>query len=150
MNKIYTIGIILICFFASTAMQAQDRPGREKIKALKVAFITERLNLSTEEAQQFWPIYNNHEQDIENIKRKERTEFRQRFANFDALSDSDAQDLLNSLIALEKEKHRLNVTFIERMSSVISARKTMLLIKAEEDFKKRLLREMQERRNKRN
>lgn len=150
MNKIITIGIAVFCLVTTTAVSAQGGPGREKIKALKVAFITERLNLSTEEAQQFWPRYNDHEKAIENIKRKERTEIRERFGSFDALSDREAQQLLTALIDLEDEKHKLNVRFMQEMSSVISARKTMLLIKAEEDFKRRLLREMQARRKNRN
>ena len=146
MNNLRTIGITLICLVATTVLFAQGNPGREKIKSLKIAFITERLNLSSDEAQRFWPLYNDHEADIEGIKRKERTEIRQRFGNFDTLSDREAQELLNALISLEKEKHSLNVSFMERMSGVIGARKTMLLVKAEEDFKRRLLREMQERR----
>ncbi|MCB0665633.1 MAG: hypothetical protein KDC80_07420, partial [Saprospiraceae bacterium] len=37
---------------------AQERPVQERIEAQRVAFITQRVNLSPEEAQQFWPIYN--------------------------------------------------------------------------------------------
>ena len=147
MNNLRTIGLGILCLIATNILVAQGNPGREKIKSLKIAFITERLNLSTEEAQQFWPLYNDHENAIDGIKRKERIEIRQRFGNFDALSDREAEDLLTALIALEKEKHSLNILFMERMSTVIGARKTMLLVKAEEDFKRRLLREMKERRN---
>ncbi len=145
MNKLLIIGMCIICLFSAPGALAQGNPGREKIKSLKIAFITERLNLTTAEAQQFWPIYNDHEAGIEGIKRKENIEIRQRFGNFDALSDREASDLLDALIGLEKEKHQLNVNFMERVSGVLGARKTMLLIKAEEDFKRRLLREMQAR-----
>jgi hypothetical protein len=42
-------------------------------------------------------------------------------------------------MALQKEKHNAEQDFITKIRTVISAKKTLLLIKAEEDFKKRLL-----------
>jgi hypothetical protein len=122
-----------------------QRPGREKIKTLKVAFITERLDLSSKEAQVFWPIYNQHEEDIEEMRRRERVEIRSRLMDFESLSDAEASTLLKQMIAFEKRKQQLHIAFIEKMSEVISPKKTFLLIKAEEDFKKRLLRQIQQR-----
>ena len=145
MNSLKTLTILAI-LLTSTLFYGQRRPDRDKIKSLKVAFITERLNLSSDEAQAFWPIYNEHEVSIEAIKIRERREIRARLIDFDQLSEKEANDLLSDLIALEKEKHKLNVDFMKRMSEVISAKKTFLLIKAEEDFKKRLLKEMRNRR----
>ena len=146
MNNYSKMGAFLMCLFASLMMYAQGGAQREKIKTLKVAFITERLNLSSEEAQAFWPVYNEHEQNIQSIRRKERLEIHSRLADMESLSDAEAREVLNDLIALEQEKQDLNVAYIQRISTVISPRKTLLLIKAEEDFKRRLLREMQQRR----
>ncbi|WP_372974283.1 hypothetical protein, partial [Muriicola sp.] len=98
------------------------------------------------EAQRFWPVYNEHEANIEAIKRRERTEIRAKLMDFDGLSEREAQQLFDDLLALENRKHELNIAFLQKMTDVISARKTFLLIKAEEDFKKRLLQEMQQRR----
>ncbi len=146
MNTNNKIRILILLLLATTVFYGQNRPIRDKIKTLKVAFITERLNLTSEEAQVFWPIYNEHEDKIETIKRKERREIRARLLDFDALSEKEADALLNDLIALENEKHQLNVAFMEKMSKAITSKKTFLLIKAEEDFKKRLLKEMRDRR----
>ena len=121
-------------------------PGREKIKSLKVAFITQQLNLSTAEAQVFWPIYNEHEQELESLKIRERRELKSRLRDMGALSDSEARDLLSQIVALEQEKQELNIDFLNEVSRVLSPRKTLLLIKAEEEFKRRLLREIQQRR----
>lgn len=41
----------------------------EKIQALKIAFITEKLQLTSSEAQQFWPVYNSYEKEIETLRR---------------------------------------------------------------------------------
>ena len=146
MSKYSKIGVLIVMLFVITGGYSQRRPVQEKIKTLKVAFITERLSLSSSEAQDFWPIYNAHEEALEGLKRRERTEIRSNMMDFQNLSEKEAAALLQQSIALEKEKHQLNVRFLERMSEVISAKKTFLLIKAEEDFKKRLLREIQQRR----
>jgi hypothetical protein len=122
-----------------TAYLHAQGPVRDRIKTLKVAFITERVGLTSQEAQQFWPIYNAHEETLENIRRKERRELRSRISLAQDLTDSESSTLLNNLMALQKEKHNAEQDFITKIRTVISAKKTLLLIKAEEDFKKRLL-----------
>lgn len=146
MNKYGKVGAFLLCVFGFLLLQAQNGPGREKIKTLKVAFITERLSLTSEEAQVFWPIYNEHEKNTQRIRRKERLEIQSQLADMDVLTDREANALLDQLVELEREKQELHIAFINKISTVISPRKTLLLIKAEEDFKRRLLREMQQRR----
>jgi len=145
MNKYGKMGAFILCVFATFVVFGQGGPGREKIKTLKVAFITERLGLTSDEAQAFWPVYNAHEKDIQRIRRTERVDIQAKFMDMDMLSQAEASELLNQLMELEKTKQNLHFAFLEKMSTVISPKKTLLLIKAEEDFKRRLLREMQKR-----
>ncbi|MEX0288594.1 MAG: hypothetical protein AB3N14_05745 [Flavobacteriaceae bacterium] len=146
MNNISKIGAVVLLLLTTMVTYSQQRPGREKIKTLKVAFITERLNLSSKEAQTFWPVYNEHEEKIAAMQQRERKEIRSKMRDFNSLSESEARSLLNQLIELQTEKHQLNIAYIKKMSDIISPKKTFLLIKAEEDFKKRLLRQIQQRR----
>ncbi len=146
MNRYGKIGAFVLCLFATFVVFGQGGPGREKIKTLKVAFITERLGLTSAEAQAFWPVYNEHEKNIQRIRRMERVEIQAKLIDMDLLTQSEASELLNQLIELEKTKQDLNIAFLKKMNTVISPKKTLLLIKAEEDFKRRLLREMQQRR----
>ena len=118
----------------------------DKIKSLKIAFITERLNLSSEEAAIFWPVYNEHEATLEELRIRERTEMRGRLRNFQNMSDQQIRSLMDEYLDLQNERNQKNVAFLERMADLIGARKTFLLIKAEDDFKKRLLQQIQQRR----
>ena len=59
--------ILIIAFFAATNFLGAQT-GMDKIKSLKIAFITERLNLSSDEAAVFWPVYNEHEDAIEKLR----------------------------------------------------------------------------------
>ena len=146
MSKYGKLGAFVFCLFASFVIYGQGGQGREKIRTLKVAFITERLSLTSEEAQVFWPIYNEHEKNTQLIRRTERVEIQSKLMDMDLLSNAEANKLLDQLITLEQEKQDLHIQFLDRISQAISPKKTLLLIKAEEDFKRRLLREMQQRR----
>lgn len=135
------IPVLLIGFY----VQAQDN-ARDKIKTLKVAFLTERLSLSSQEAQLFWPVYNDHEEFMEAMRRKERRQMAMRMMDASDLNNQEAEELLDELMALHTEKLEANKTYLNEVRQVLSAKKTLLLIKAEEDFKKRLLQQVQKRR----
>jgi hypothetical protein len=146
MNKFGKIWVFATLFLTVAIALGQGRPGMDKIKSLKVAFITERVGLTSNEATMFWPVYNEHEEALAQIRRKERVDIRSKMMDFENLSENEANRLLDQLIELEREKQELNVKFLSNIREVISPKKTFLLIKAEEDFKKRLLRQIQQRR----
>ncbi len=136
--------LVIVFISASTFISAQT--GMDKIKSLKIAFITERLSLTSDEAAVFWPVYNEHEAAIEQLRRRERMEIRNRLQNFQNMSDQEIQSLMDEFLTLENERNNRNMAFLRKMNTIISARKTFLLIKAEDDFKKRLLQQIQKRR----
>ena len=58
MKKIYTL--LLFLFFHSYFCQAQPPDGNDdnRVQVVKMAYMTQELNLSPQEAQNFWPVYN--------------------------------------------------------------------------------------------
>ena len=141
LKKIILVGVLLTV----TISFGQGKPDREKIKSLKIAFITERLDLSSAEAEKFWPVYNAHEEKLEEFRSIERTEIRGKLRNLDAVSDSEASKLLDQYIALQEEKNKEQRSFSIKMRKIISAKKTILLMKSEEDFKRRLIKQYRKR-----
>jgi len=70
MNKL-TIIIFSLCLSASICGQQITKEQKlERIKAQKMAFITNKLNLSSEEAQLFWPVYNDFFKNKELLNRE--------------------------------------------------------------------------------
>lgn len=133
--------LLLVSFL----MHAQG-PVRDRIKTLKVAFITERVGLTSKEAQQFWPIYNEHEDNLKEIRRKERAELEVNIARAQDLSNTDSERLLDRLLELQFEKQKVDQEFLSRLRTVIPAKKVLLLVKAEEDFKRQMIQEFRKRR----
>ncbi|PRX54358.1 hypothetical protein [Flagellimonas meridianipacifica] len=142
MSKKYIIVLFLI--FQAAGIYAQ-RPVRDKIKTLKVAFITERLSLSSEEAQTFWPIYNKHEKQLETIRRKERLQLKSKIGLVEDLTQAESSSLLGEFLDIQDQKHKAEQAYIRDLKNVLPAKKILLLLKAEEDFKKRLLQQYRRR-----
>jgi Skp family chaperone for outer membrane proteins len=136
--------VLLTLILTAFGLQAQGQ-ARDRIKTLKVAFITEKVGLTSEEAQAFWPIYNKHEEDLETIRRKERMELRSQISSAESLSESESETLLDKMLALQNERHREEQDFMANIRKVIPAKKALLLIKAEEDFKRQLLQQYRKR-----
>lgn len=139
--------VLILCalLFGTFLLHAQG-PVRDRIKTLKVAFITEQVGLTSEEAQQFWPIYNAHEESMEKIRRKERAEIHANIARAQDLSTNESEQLLDNLLTLQFDKQKAEREFLSKLRTVIPAKKVLLLVKAEEDFKRQMIQQFRKRR----
>ena len=142
---IYPIVFLLI----STLSFSQGfKEKKEKVKALKVAYRTEQLDLTKEEAQKFWPIYNAFDDKQAELRHEKMRAILDRFepGNVDKLSEKEASTLLTQMEAIEESLFTLRKKFIKDLQGVLSAKKIVKLKKAEEDFNRTLLKQMKERR----
>lgn len=139
--------IVLLLLLISYNINAQRSP-RERVKAFKIAYITEQLDLTPQEAQKFWPIYNEHEENMEKVNRQEKNlirDLRQQSTSPD-FTDSKAGEYLNDFITVEEKKASLRKQLIVSLKNIIPNKKILTLIKAEADFHKRLVQQLRERR----
>jgi hypothetical protein len=140
-------GILLLagCLWFGLAATAQDRKDKEQIKALKIAFFTEQLGLNADEAAVFWPLYNEHEKQLRSLRDAQRQVIGRQFDDLDAVSEADARRALEQYLELEEQEEELDKAFYEKISAEFSAVRTLKLFRAEEDFRRRLLREYRKR-----
>ena len=120
---------------------------KEKIKALKIAYITKDLNLSSSEAEKFWPVYNAFDEkqyELRMIKmRKIRNELKSK--PIDTFSDNEANALLNQISNIEDETFENRKKLIVDLRKIISPVKILKLKQAEDDFNKTLLKQYRKR-----
>ncbi|GGK19896.1 hypothetical protein GCM10007962_12550 [Yeosuana aromativorans] len=135
LTTVFVLGFYLLSF-------SQDN--RDKIKTLKIAYITEKLNLTEKEAQAFWPIYNNFEDEF--MRLKHQSYDKRKNVDLQNISDKDAEALLNEIRSMENKKYTLKENFINDLSKVIPAKKIILLNKVEDDFKHKMFEEFKNRR----
>ncbi|MBO3098848.1 hypothetical protein [Gelidibacter pelagius] len=138
------ITIILFVVLTSWSTFSQDSDKREKIKSLKVAFITERLALTQTEAQKFWPIYNAYESEKDTQRRLGYEKRKQISEN---ISEAEAKVMLNDLIKFERNRENLRIDFIENLlkQNVLPAKKILQLKTAEDEFNRKMLQEYRKR-----
>ncbi len=129
-------------------LQAQAHGGRnhQNIEAMRVSFITTEMQLTPAEAEKFWPIYNEYRDKIREIRRA-GTELDKPVMD---LTEDEARAFIEQRLNMEEDLQRLKREYYLRLREVVSARKLILLERAERKFKERLLREMQKRRQRQN
>ena len=134
--------LILLCSISSFA-----QPKREQIKALKISFLTERLDLTEKEAQEFWPIYNTYEERAMKIKHKELKGIRKEIKeNLSTLNDAQAKTLLDRLIVAQDKLHKEKEALLTKLKTILPAQKILMLKVAEDDFNRKLFEQYKKRR----
>lgn len=139
--------ILLIALLFTSAVYSQ---GGDRIKAFKTAHITNALDLTSAEAEKFWPVYNAHETKMTAIRRRERREiFQVVKGNMDGLTEKEADDLIEKGIQFKTTELQYFKDLVQNLRGVIPSKKIVRLRKAEEEFKRILLERMRNRQKKR-
>lgn len=128
--------------------QGDDLPARgEAIDAFRIAFYTKRLALTSAEAQQFWPVYNAYASELDALRQRGRAmQQEMRDLYLDSGTEADIERLADDFVALKRKESELAEAYHARFKTVLPIRKVVLLYKAEQDFKRELLQELQRRR----
>lgn len=136
--------ILITLLFISTAFA--QHPKRKKIKALKTAHITNELNLTSSEAEKFWPIYNASEVKHHQLRHDSRQLRRKLKEEFDSISESEAKIILQKSIDLQNRMHQERNKLTADLIKFLPAKKIILLKKAEEDFTRKLIKKFKDHR----
>ena len=131
MKKIlFTVLIFLGTLIVALAQDGDAKNEGRRLEALKIAFITKRLNLSPEEAQKFWPVYNKYMEEI----RKTRL---------------DARENKQQEIVTDEKILGIRKKYSVEFGKVLSSEKVNAFFKAEKEFGTYLQKEIIERRQQR-
>lgn len=140
------IGLSFLLIVMSHIVIAQG-PARERIETMKVGFITKKLQLTTEEAQRFWPVYNKFSDEMEKLKKNAKTTLIDELGSPAAMSDQEADKALQEMLQFKQNEAELMKKYVVEFKKVLPVQKVVMLFKAELDFKKELLRQLRDKRN---
>lgn len=135
--------IIVLLLLSISTVFAQH----EKIKALKTAHITTELNLSSSEAEKFWPIYNASQKKTHQLRKQLRDIHKKLDETFDTISEKEAQYILNTTMNLDKKMYEEKNALTLKLKNILSAKKIIQLQKAEDQFKRKLIKKFKDRRS---
>ena len=113
---------------------------KDKIRILKVEFITEKLDLSSGEAENFWPIYNAFDKAYMELRHEKLKGLKDNLKEgINMLSEKEALSKLNEMTDIEDELVKLKRMFRYQLDGVISNKKILLLKIAEDGFNRRMM-----------
>lgn len=144
MKKKVVILVLTVFLFLSVFSQNFNPEMRERIKSEEIAFITQKLNLSPEEAEKFWPVYNKYENKFIEIYKK-RKDIHRKFKDLDTMKESDVENNINELIALDQQELDLKKARYAELKNILSIKKIAKLSFAESQFKRMLLMRLKKR-----
>ncbi|RKT00325.1 sensor of ECF-type sigma factor [Flavobacterium sp. 123] len=150
LNKILPI-LLLFISFSFYAQGEKMKEKKEQIKALKVAFLTTELELTSSESEKFWPVYNAFDDKQFELRHLKMKAFMGRMDDntMDKMSEKEANSFLNQMESNEDELYMLRKKFITTLKGILPATKIIKLRKSEEDFNRKLLQQYRDKGNRR-
>ena len=144
MKRIIAAFAVLILLSVSGFAQTDKKPGRdndwEEMKAEKVGFITGRLDLTVEEAQVFWPVYNKYEKEFASANKEVRKALRGLHPKKDEkVSEAEMAQRLNVYVAAKSKVSDVTAAYNKEFLKVLPASKVARLYMAEEQFMHKML-----------
>ncbi len=140
-NIVFVIGLC-VCLLP-LGLYGQDKDALEKIERARIAMISERLDLTPKQAEQFWPIY----REYISKRREMQQELRNTRNGVDPakLSDEESKKVMAKALELKQKQLDLEKEYSERLTKVITSQQLIRLRNAEKDFQKELIRRIQSR-----
>ena len=146
LKKLYPIFFLLLSLnFYGQSDNFKDK--KEKIKAMKVAFLTTELDLTSNEAEKFWPLYNTFDDKQFELRHQKMKSYFKRMQgdNLDKLSEKEASALLDQMQDCDEDLFNLRKKFISNLKEILPSIKIIKLKKAEEDFNRKLLQQYKDK-----
>ncbi|SHL01329.1 Spy/CpxP family protein refolding chaperone [Hymenobacter psychrotolerans] len=141
--------LLMLCLLASVPAGARAqadnaRQGRlNQLETAKIAYITEKLALTPDQAQRFWPVYNEFTAKRRDVNRRMR---QLRTDDPEAQSDQQIRESLSQALALRQQEVSLEKEYFEKFQKVLTIRQVGKLFMAERQFTKEVLKRVTDRR----
>lgn len=143
---IWVLGMTIASTMAF-AQRNHDNSQFEEFKSQKISFITEKLNLSPREAQEFWPVYNQFEKEkMELQKTRRELEQKTRDENL-KMSDQEIIRITRNIASTFKKESELIESYNERFLKILPPQKVLLLYRAENQFRVHMFEQFKKRRS---
>ena len=136
--------LMAVALFAQPQEQKRGEEQRkkdfERIQSEKIAFLTQELDLSPEEAQVFWPVYNQCWKDAREANKKKMEAFREmRGKKGESLTEKELEAKVDAYIQAIKAANQVLIDSYPKFKKVLPIQKVAKLYQAEEAFQQRMI-----------
>lgn len=135
--------LFLLAIALSGLLPANAQEGNDKIEALKIGFITKRLQLTPEESQKFWPVYNQYEAEKKQIRETTLGTIKQMKEDAE-FTNAEADIAITRYVEFKSRDLDLTKKYVGEFKKILPSVKVAKLVTAEEHFKKMLMKQAQQ------
>jgi hypothetical protein len=132
----------------STIVLAQDvelsSTVKEKIESEKIAFITKKMDLTPQESQSFWPVYNQYRKELEATRQDKKDLLHDAKKNYDKMTDAEIEKAIVESFQMEQHELDLKKKYYIEFKKTISSRKIVKLYRAERQWTLYLVQRLKE------
>ncbi|QQU04526.1 hypothetical protein [Myroides odoratus] len=138
---------LLLLIFLCISSFSQAQQSSDQIKSLKIAHLSSVLNLTSEEAEKFWPIYNTYDNKLSKLRHSEVIHYikSNETQDIEGITEKQATEKVQALLTFEEDYCSLRSQFILDSKKILSNKKILLLKKAEDDFNRKLLKKYKDK-----
>ncbi|MBB1149433.1 MULTISPECIES: hypothetical protein [unclassified Myroides] len=139
--------LLLLILLSFSSISFAQQHSSDQIKSLKIAHITSVLNLTTEEAEKFWPLYNTYDSKISKLRHSAVIHYLKsnETQDIENLTEKQATEKVQAIETFEEDYCSVRKQFIVDCKKILSNKKILLLKKAEDDFNRKLLKKYKDK-----
>jgi len=143
MYKTTIFFLLMLISFGTIAQSVNPSDRQEKIESLKRAFIAEKLDLTVEEAEKFWPVFNEYSKD----KKANKKQLKDLMESVQSSTPNKAalEESINKGSDLRIAEVQRDEKFLTDCLEILSPDKVRKLITIEHEFRKKLMEKLRER-----
>ncbi|MFC2098612.1 hypothetical protein ACFLSP_02590 [Bacteroidota bacterium] len=139
---------LLLTFNLSVLAQEPNNHEKrmEKYRSMKIAYFSDNMDLTPEEAEIFWPLYNKFEKQKAELKTDRRMRSRAFSENAEQLNELEAEQIIDQHIENRQKEVEIDTEFHKELKKVLPAKKIMKFYVTEVHFREYMLRRIREQR----
>lgn len=141
--KKHLLSLLVVFVFSFSTNAQKIKAHKEKIKNLKISYLTTQLNLTSSEAEKFWPVYNKHYSDTYKLMSKKTEAIRTELSiakTIDSIDEGKALELFNLMQSIERKKFKQFQKYYTNLKTILPIKKIVKLQLAEKEFSRKLMR----------
>ncbi|MFO8235317.1 MAG: hypothetical protein R6U04_07940 [Bacteroidales bacterium] len=141
-NKIFLLSIFIFLAFSAVAQEKEKQSVRKQIQTEKIAFFTEKIGLTLQEAERFWPIYNEYWDKKNKIEEDRKNQMDAYLNHPETFSKNEIENLVDNYVDYRKQKAELLEEYHKKFKEILPVEKVLRLYVADYDFKSYLLKKI--------
>jgi hypothetical protein len=138
-----TVMVLMVLLIFPVVRSSAQNSNLEKLNAFKIGFFTKRLDLTSAEAEKFWPVYNEYQDQRNRLQLEKASIIRNFNRNESSLNDIQLTEMGDKLIALITRESSLEVEFHKKLKEIFPPAKVIQFYQVENQYKAQLLNELQ-------